>query len=367
MMKRALTALFMFTAMGTAACSASGTNAQIAPERLAAIETYINERYPDEGAGVAALVAVEGAIVLEVNRGYANLEWGIRNNSDIAYRLGSISKTLTAIALLEFVEEGALDLDAPISTYVPDLPGHMGRVSASQLMSHTSGLAEHAWAEWLLPYIRSGIALRDVIEGHADAPIEFEPGAQYQYVNFNYTLLGLLLESLSGMSYSNYMEQQIFAVNNMPFSASDDRRDIVPRRAQNYSYEEDRWLHAENVDMSHVGAAGQLLASSTDLAHWSHLLLSGELVSGELRERAWTEVMPADGEPGGYGLGFNLSERNGHRYVYHTGMTPGAHGAVGMYPDEGIVIVVLGNGFHLPSTGTAVHWIADEIIGAAHD
>ncbi len=348
------------------ACASSDA-AALTPDQITAIEAYVTERYPNEGAGVSVLITVAGEPQLVINRGFANLEWDIPNDEFTSFRLGSISKPLTAVALLQLVERGRLDLDVPAATYMPDLPAHMGRVTPRQLMSHTSGLADHVFDERIIPFIRSGMTFEQIMDMHGDTPTNFEPGAQYEYVNFNYTLLGQLLSDLSGKTYSDYMEQDVFAPLGMPYSAADDRRDIVPHRAQNYSLEDGTLLHAENVDMSHVGAAGLLLASPTDLAHWFDLLTQGALISDHSRALAWTEVIPANGEGGGYGLGFNVSTRNGRPFIWHTGLTPGAHGAVGVYPDEEMVIVVLGNGFHLPSTGTAMRWIADEVAGAAHE
>lgn len=356
---------FALVASVLSACESDA--AALTPEQVSNIETYINERYADEGAGVSVLITVDGEPALNINRGYANLEWDIPNDATTAFRLGSISKPLTAVALLQLVERGELDLDVPISTYLADIPEHWGRVTARQLMSHTSGLPDHVFDERIIPFIRSGMTFEQITDMHRDTPVNFEPGAQYEYCNFNYTLLGHLLSALTGKSYSDYMEQDVFAPLGMPYSASDDRRDIVPHRAQNYSFENDVLLHAENVDMSHVGAAGLLLGSPTDLAHWFDLLSDGALISDHYRALAWTEVIPANGEGGGYGLGFNVRERNGETFIFHTGMTPGAHGAVGTYPDQRIVITVLGNGFHLPSTGSAMYWIADEVMGASHE
>jgi CubicO group peptidase (beta-lactamase class C family) len=365
-MRSALAAV-LFLSMGSTAAPTSQTSAEIPTAHLEAIETYIAERYPDDGTGLSVLISVNGQEQFVINRGMANLEWNMPNDTDVAYRLGSISKPLTAIALLSMEEQGNIDLGAPVGTYISDLPPHMARVTVIQLMSHTSGLADHAFNDELLPFIRSGMTVPQVIDMQRDVPANFEPGAQYEYSNFNYTLLGYLIEVVSGMPYSDYMEQTVFAAHGMAYSASDDRREIVPHRAQNYTVEDGIFLHAENVDMSHVGAAGQLLSSPADLAHWFDLLMNDALVSAASRERAWTAVTPTNGEPGGYGLGFNVSERNGRRFIWHTGLTPGAHGAVGTYPDEGIVIVILGNGFHLPSTGAAMRWMADEVVGAAHD
>ena len=366
-MKTPFLAAVLFAAMGSTTAPVAHADPAIGTDHLEAIEAYIAERYPDEGAGVSVLITVNGVTQLTINRGMANLEWDMPNSPDVAYRLGSISKPITAVALLVMAEQRLIDIDAPIGDYIPDLPPQMARVTIAELMSHTSGLGDHVFNEEILPFIRSGMTVPDVIEMQRDVPLNFEPGTQYEYVNFNYTLLGYLIEVVSGMSYSDYMETQVFAANDMPYSANDDRREIVPHRAQNYTVENDVFLHAENVDMSHVGAAGQLLGSPTDLAHWFDLLMADELIGAADRERAWTVVQPSNGEPGGYGLGFNVSTRNDRTFIWHTGLTPGAHGAVGVYPDDKMVIVVLGNGFHLPSTGPAMRWIADEVVGASHD
>ncbi|MEO1044141.1 MAG: serine hydrolase domain-containing protein [Pseudomonadota bacterium] len=343
------------------ASAREGVAQALPPEVAEEIRTYVEDRYKGDGAGVSVLVARDGHVIFESARGCANCEFDIPNGSNIAYRIGSISKAITAIELLRFSEQGSLELHAPIGTYMPDLPEHMARVTAFQLMSHTSGLADHVFDPDILPFIRSGMSNKEILDMHADTPVRFEPGSRYEYVNFNYTLLGMLIEALSGESYSDYMEQELFATRGLHNSANDDRRDLVRYRAQNYHEEDGVLLHAENVDLSHVGAAGQLLMSPSDLVRWFQLLMDGELVSPETRSLAWTEVIPADGEGGGYGLGFNIAERNGETYIYHTGLTPGSHAAVGIIPADKLIVVVASNGFHLPRSGKAVNDIVDLI------
>ena len=352
-------------------CNSSLAGAQSCPQdalpepAAGEARAYLEGRYPDgDNPGAAVLIACNGSTVFSYQAGMANIEWGQPITSDTSFRLGSISKPLTAVAILELVERGRIDLDRPISDYVPLLPSYMRPVTVRQLMSHTSGLPDILLTPMLLPLARDWVSESQIIGMQASVPPRAAPGEVFDYSNFNYVLLAALIESITDTRYADYMSEEVFERLGMERSHYDSRRVILAGRAQGYETSPfGQLLHSENIDMSHASAAGALLSSANDLRKWSDLLLSGGLLEPETLSMAWSPQQPAGGEPSAYGLGFNVTEQYGHRVIWHNGLASGFQGALSIYPDLGLTVIVLSNGFHLPNTTETMDRVAAIFLG----
>ncbi len=310
-------------------------------------------QYDATGPGAAYAISKDGVILASGGVGLADLEWGAKITDETVFRLGSISKTITAIAVLQLVEKGMIDLDKKIKTYAPDLPDEMGAVSMRQLMSHRSGLAEHVWNPDLLPFIWQPVSTQQMIDLQKDEPVEFAPGEQYNYVNFNYVVVAHIIERVTGKSYVEFINE-FFAAQEMPNSHYDWHDAIIPGRAEFYDQRDGVILNSQEVDLTHVSAAGALMSSAMDMAHWVTALAGNELISAAALDEAWSPAALPDGTPTDYGLGFNVTEFAGETLVWHTGLTPGSQGAFDFAPEQGLFVVVLSNGFYLPNAGKLV-------------
>jgi len=307
------------------------------------------ETYDANGPGAAYVISKNGIVLASGGIGIADMEWGLQNTDKTVFRLGSISKTITAIAVLQLVEKDLLDLNQPISAYAPDLPKQMGAVTMRQLMSHRSGLAEHVWNPDLLPFIWQPMTTQQVIDLQQDAPIDFAPGEKYNYVNFNYVVVAHIIERVTDKTFVNFIND-FFAEQAMPNSHYDWHDAIIQNRAEFYDERDGVILNSQEVDLTHVSAAGALMSSAMDMARWSQLLAENKLISKTALAEAWTPAPLPDGTATEYGLGFNVSELAGERLIWHNGLTPGSQSAFGYTPESGIFIAVLSNGFYLPST-----------------
>ncbi len=324
-------------------------------ERAKIAEDLILETYDIYEPGVAYLISCKDEIILSGGIGKANIEWDIPISDDTVLRLGSISKPITAIAALQLVEQGKLDLDAPISTYAPDLPDHIKIISMRQLLSHRSGLAEHVFDKNLIPYIWQPMTIEKIIELQDGKSKVFNPGEKYEYVNFNYVIVAHVLEAITGQNFVKFVNENIFLANNMNSSFYEELDVILPRRSEFYDQAEDgRLKNTAAIDLSHVSAAGAFVSTVKDMSQWVRKLISGELINPKLLEEAWTPKPLPDGTSTEYGLGFNIEYNKKENMIWHTGMTPGSHAAFKLAPESGIFLIVLSNGFHLPSTGKLV-------------
>ena len=315
----------------------------------------LSQRYTQDQPGATYLIAHKGVILSSGAVGQANLEWNIPLSENTLIRIGSISKSMTAIAVLKLAEENKLSLDQPIKLYAKNLPDHMGKRTLRQLLSHRSGIAEHAFDEALLPYVFQPMTTEKIIELQKHKPQSFPPGEKYEYVNFNYVLVAHVVEQITGKSFIEFTNEDIFAAHGLNQSAYDQPTAITPNRAEFYAREKDNLLHSADIDLSHVSAAGAFLSSVEDINQWMNLLVQGKIISKQLLEDAWTSQPLGDGKQSQYGLGFNISSFHGHKYIWHTGLTPGAQSAFGYIPDSEIFIVVLSNVFYWPAdTGKLV-------------
>jgi CubicO group peptidase (beta-lactamase class C family) len=241
----------------------------------------------------------------------------------------------------------------------------MRPVTVRQLMNHSSGLPDILLTPELLPLARDWVSKSQVIGMQANTPARSTPGEKFEYCNFNYILLAALIEHVTDTRYSEFMDAAVFESLGMTRSHYDARRSIFRERAQ--GYEKDRFnrlLHSENIDMSHASAAGALLSSANDLGKWSHLLMSGKLLKPKTLEQAWSPQVMLNSEPSTYGLGFNVGEEKGRRVIWHSGLASGFQAAFSMYPDHGLAVIVLSNGFHLPNTTRAMDQVADIVLTA---
>ncbi len=320
-------------------------------QRAKLAATRAIETYDETGPGAAYVVAKNGEILVSGGVGIADMEWGSQITDDTVFRLGSISKTITAVAVMQLVEEGLIDLDRKIAVYAPNLPQQMGAVTMRQLMSHRSGLAEHAWNPDLLPFIWQPVTTQQMIDLQKDVPIDFAPGEKYSYVNFNYVVVAHIIEHVSGKTYVDFINER-FAAQEMYNSHYDWHDTIIPGRAEFYDKRDGVILNSQEVDLTHVSAAGALMSSAKDMAHWAGLLAGNELVSEAALAETRTPAPLPDGTPTKYGLGFNIGELAGEQLIWHNGLTPGSQSAFGIAPDQGLFVAVLSNGFYLPSTTT---------------
>lgn len=284
------------------------------------------------------LVARDGQPIFRKAYGLANREWMIPNTVHTRYRIGSITKQFTAAAILQLADENKLGLDDPIKKYLPGLPASWGQASIRQLLAHTSGIPSHTSPEdsdaKLMPVKHSPQELIDLLK---DIPLNYEHGTKFVYNNMGYVLLGRIIETVSGMSYPDYLEKKLLKPLNLRDSGYDDGRAVVRQLAQDYTDGPDDVVKGRLVNMSNAYAAGAMYSTVDDLLAWQQMLIKGKVVSPVSLKAMFTD--------GGhhYGLGWFVRE-NLSRKLYEHGGTIGAYSSLlAYYPDDKLTVVVLTN------------------------
>jgi D-alanyl-D-alanine carboxypeptidase len=326
-----------------------------APADPAKIDTVAASFYKDGVPGAAVLVAEGDKVVLEKGYGLASLELGVPIAPDMVFRIGSVTKQFTAVAILMLEEQGKLRLDQKISEILPDYPKAQGeQVSVQHLLNHTGGIPNYTDDAEFWKIAKEKLEPARMLALFADKPLAFKPGEQWAYSNSGYFVLGLILEKVSGESYRGFIEKHLLAPAGMKATLYDDPEKLVPRRASGYQPMPDgSFAPAPYIDMSGPYSAGALISTLGDLHRWNLALLEGKLIRHESLEKAWSPLPLAGGKKNAYGFGWNVGKFEGLRMVSHGGGIPGFMCMMYFLPEKKMTVAVLSNGAALSAEDVA--------------
>jgi CubicO group peptidase (beta-lactamase class C family) len=296
-----------------------------------------------QAAGMSVAVARGGDVLLNRGYGLAELELEIPTPPDAVYEIGSVTKQFTAAAVFQLVEEGKLDLDADLTTYLPDYPTQGRSIPVRRLLDHTSGIRSYTE----IPEFWD-LAIRDVprdtlVTAFSSQPFDFEPGEAAVYNNSAYYLLGLIVEALSGLEYEEYVETHFFEPLGMTRSSYCSEQRITPGKVKGYSYTPDGLRHKDFIVHSHPYAAGSLCSTTGDLTTWTRALHSGEVLGPEAYRDMISGGVLNDGTRLRYAAALSLTEIMGHPAVHHGGGIPGFLSHLAYLPEQDLTIAVLIN------------------------
>ncbi|HOY97622.1 MAG TPA: serine hydrolase [Catalimonadaceae bacterium] len=321
----------------------------------AGFDKLLTEDFKPGEPGATALVARKGQIIYHKAFGMANLEFNIPMQVDNIFRIGSITKQFTAIAILQLMEQGKLSLQDDITKFIPDYPTHGHTITIEHLLTHTSGIQSYTGMKDFEEKISLDLNPTQVIDFFKNQPMEFAPGTQWHYNNSGYFLLGYIIEKASGKSYPDYIETQFFKPLGMTNSLYGSDKKIIKNRAG--AYDEDDSLgivNAHVMSMTIPYAAGSIQSTVGDLFKWHQALHGGKLVKKETLEKAFKPVKLTDGTSHPYGYGFGFQNVQGSPTIEHGG---GINGFLthSMYlPKEDVFVAVFSNCMcHSPADVTA--------------
>jgi CubicO group peptidase (beta-lactamase class C family) len=291
--------------------------------------------------GAAVMVIRDGEIVHQAGYGYANLEKQTPITADSAFRLASVSKQFTAMAIMVLAEDGALSVDDPVSRYLPELAPYEG-VTIRHMITHTSGLPEY----YDLIDTRSGMPTNaDALAFLATmAEPVFVPGEQYEYSNPAYDMLAPLVESVSGQDFATFMRQRVFDPAGMQNSFIFDHSEpAIPHRVTGYEPDGEGFRLNDHDPLNHIVGSGGMYSTLNDFFRWDRALYGENVVSRAAIDAAFTPSRLNNGESTDYGFGWSIDDYIGHRRVRHGGSWIGFRTHIARYPDDGLSIVILSN------------------------
>jgi CubicO group peptidase (beta-lactamase class C family) len=291
-----------------------------------------------ERAALSGYVHVQQGDHVLFSRGYgwADKAAGTRPDADTSFRIGSTSKQFTATAIMLLAQDGKLDIDAPVKTYLPEYPGEGAALTLVQLLSHTGGLPEY------LQFFTDEAALArphttaELMATFERKPLEFPPGSKWSYSNSGYIILGAIIERVSGLSYAEFMRTRVFEPAGLTRTTVGDA-DGLANRALGYAPGAAGLEPAMAIDMSVPGGAGAIRSTARDLARWHQVLAGDTLLTAASRARMTTAVMDD------YGLGWFLSSSAGHAVIGHGGNIMGFNTGYERVPDLDLVVIAWSN------------------------
>jgi CubicO group peptidase (beta-lactamase class C family) len=313
-------------------------------------------RNADMMSGVV-LVARRDQVIFSWVGGLADRQLGTPIDLNTRFRLASIGKMFTAVAVLQLVDTGKLGLDDMVGKYLKNLPKNAaaGRVTIRQLLNHTSGLGDIFNED----FEKNSDRLRtvaDYVAMYGREPAAFEPGTQERYSNFGYILLGSLIEAVSGRPYYDYVQQNILNPAGMHLTGFAPEEEYVKGRARPYTKEDGRWVDAGYTLPWRGTPAGGGYSTAGDLLRFSRALQRGVLITPKMRDFA----TKAQNLKGWYGFGFMVGGRGREARYGHEGGAPGMNTAFFVYPAFDYTVIGLGN-LDPSSAGQIVTFIGNRL------
>lgn len=285
----------------------------------------------------SVLVAIDGKIILKKGYGMADYEKQIPNSPETVFKIGSITKQFTSMAVMMLEERGFLSVNDPISKYIPDYKG-VDKITIHNLLSMTSGISEYAGDDWY--DCERYYTVEELVSRIREKPIRFEAGTKYEYCNSNYILLGYIIEKVSGMEYGDFLEQNIFIPLKMNNTRYDYKEDQLKNKAKGYIRVGD--ITKKNnaassiMNMSYGYAAGGLYSTVEDMYKWDRALYTEKLVKRETLDRMFTPNLE------GYGYGWIIPQ-NYRGLVRHDGYVKGFTAEFLRIVDHKATIIILKN------------------------
>jgi serine beta-lactamase-like protein LACTB, mitochondrial len=320
----------------------------LSPEKRAQIEKTVSTFMSANNVpGISAAVVEDGQPVWSESFGMADLENLVPAKPATLYRLASLSKTITATAVMQLWERGKLDLDAPVQKYCPAFPLKDAPITTRELLGHLGGIRHYdpdGKRDIPPDSARHFASMEESLQVFAADPLVAKPGTKFNYSTYGYTVVGCVLEGAAARKYMDYVRENVFRPAGMEHTREDEFSVIVAHRS--------RWYHKDAsgavrnagvLDSSYKIPGGGLISSADDMARYEAAILADKLVQRSTRDVMWTPQKAADGSQNGYALGWGTSTDSGVKLVAHTGAQQGTSTSMILAPERNAGVVVLAN------------------------
>jgi CubicO group peptidase (beta-lactamase class C family) len=309
------------------------------PEQLASkVEEYMAARVQHDHFSGSILIAKGGKVLYCQGYGMANLEHDVPNTPQTKFRLGSITKQFTAMAILILQERGKLNVHDKVKQHFADAPKAWDEITIEHLLTHTSGIPNYTESLEFLRTLPVRVSLKELIAKFKDRPLDFKPGAKFKYSNSGYIVLGQIIETVSGKNYPSFMKEAIFGPLDMKDTGYDNATALIKNRASGYTRRLGIVLtNCDYIDMSIPHDAGALYSTVLDLLKWDQALYSDKLLPRKSLEAMFTP------HKDNYGYGWIIDKKYGAIRYSHGGGIMGFVTTIERYPDDRLLVVALSN------------------------
>jgi len=319
--------LSIFVIVTLLACyfSVAPTMGQVAPgspeqvsdkyaQKLQAFEEFVRQWIQKNNVPGLTVGFIKDDYVWVKAFGYADLENKIPAKAESAYRFASIQKSMTAVAILQLMEQGKIDLDAEIQTYVPYFPRKKYPITVRQLLGHLGGIPHYVNRD-TEQHFKEHKTTREAIAVFENFDLVAEPGTKYSYSSYGYNLLGAAIEGASKQSYADYMRAHVWRPLGMNDTRMDDPLDLIPNRVRGYQLVNGEIKNSEFIDVSSRFAAGGTRGTVVDLLKFLKGLNDGKLLSKQSLNLMYTPMATRNGETIGYAMGWQIPPFDNRRSI----------------------------------------------------
>lgn len=293
--------------------------------------------------GVSIAVSVKGDLVWSEGFGFADLEQKVPVTTETKFRIGSVSKPLTAAGLGILYDEGKINLDTLVQAYVPIFPPKKHPITLRQLAGHIAGIRHYRGSEMLIS--RRFLTVKEGLEIFKDDTLLFAPGERFSYSSYAWNLISAAIEGASGEDFIRFMNKRVFTPLGMTNTIADFSDSLISGRARWYTEDSlGQTINAPFVDNSYKWAGGGFLSTTEDLLKFGNAMLSHKLLKPQTTSMLFTSQKLNDGKETRYGIGwFVRQDAKGRQVVTHSGGSMGGTANLLLYPKEGVVVALLVN------------------------
>ncbi len=318
---------------------AFGNNEGISQAMDTALSPYFKANTP----GATVLVTKDGKTLFRKAYGMANLEQEVAMKPEMIFRLGSITKQFTAVAIMMLSEQKKLDVKDEITKFFPDYPTHGKKITIEHLLTHTSGIMSYTSMPKFQEINDKDLTPQEFMDVFKNEPMQFEPGERFGYCNSGYFILGAMIEKLSNQTYAEFLAQNIFEPLKMKHTAYEGFERDGLKRIEGYSTGANGFEVAKSLSMTIPYAAGALVSTVDDLAKWDWAITEGKLLKPETWSQIFTPFKLNNGEFSKYGYGWSLRDVHGFASIQHGGGINGFRTIAIRIPKEKLYVAILLN------------------------
>jgi serine beta-lactamase-like protein LACTB, mitochondrial len=308
------------------------------------LNNFLNEyRTNKDIPSISGGVSLNGKIIWVGAVGLADIENIVSAKTNTVYRIASISKVITAIAIMQLFEQNKINLDEDVTTYLPYFPKKKWKFTVRQLLNHTSGIRDYRYGE--LNSTDKFKSTKDAISVVMDDSLQFEPEMKRQYTTLGYNLLAGIIEKISGISFEEYLSKNIFQPSEMTSTYLEYQPEIIHNRARNYIKNYFRKIeNAPLADLSIKYAGGGMISTSEDLLKFANKLVANKLIKSSTLDTMLMPTILKNKDTVNYGLGLSFGiDQEGRKYFGHAGGWNGYTSELLIYPDNLFASVYLTN------------------------
>jgi len=306
-------------------------------EQIKTFEAFVKTQMEADRMTGLSVAFMKDDLVWAKGYGFADLENQVPATEKSAYRLASVTKPMTATAIMQLVEKGKIDLDAEVQTYVPYFPKKPWPITVRQLLGHLGGISHYQNYD-LEGHFKDHKNTKAAIAVFENFDLIAEPGTKYNYSSYGYNLLGAVIEGASGQSYSEYMRQNVWAPLAMTDTRMDDPLELISNRVRGYQLVDGKIKNSEFVDISSRFAAGGTRSTVIDLLKFGKGLNDRKILSEKNIALMYESMATKDGRLTDYGMGWGTGNANGRFFISHSGGQQETRTILYNYPAKNLIV-----------------------------